>query len=111
MTDEFCLPDGCYEIYMGPQGNLQEGLWQLKVDNVIILQSENFNSYVTFSVGISTCNAEGCNNQQACNFSPFDMGNSECCYECVELNLTPGMGNPYYPWEIWTSDPVQAIGN
>lgn len=109
MSESFCLPDGCYEIYIGPQGNLQEILWELKVNDVSILQSQSFNTPINFSVGISTCIEEGCNNQQACNFSPFDMGSSECCYECVELNLIPGIGNPYYPWEIWTSGPNQVL--
>jgi len=100
LSEQICLLDGCYRIYMSPQGQMQEILWEIKVDGLITLVSESYDTYINFSVGTRVCNSGGCNNQQACNFSPYDMSTSDCCYECTEVELAQGQIPGITQWEV-----------
>ncbi|MDZ4822195.1 MAG: hypothetical protein SH856_01925 [Flavobacteriales bacterium] len=108
-SELMCLEPGCYSIYIGPQGNIQELLWQITVDGIAALTTDDYNTYLNFSVGDGTCNTNGCNNQQACNFNSFDLSNNYCCYNCNTASLTEPSTPSYTNWELWTTDAIPIL--
>ncbi|MBL7944409.1 MAG: hypothetical protein JNM00_16735, partial [Flavobacteriales bacterium] len=105
LLDFVCLPDGCYSIYISPQGVLQDLLWSISVDGTVVFTSDAYEEYIYFSVGEGECNAGGCANEQACDFTPFGTSFQNCCYySCVNGAVTAGTSPETNTWTIYTDE-------
>lgn len=88
----FCLPVGCYNVFVGT-GNCDELLsWELNaIDqsfNRILIASGVANVEVAFSAGGAVCSA-GCTDPSACNFTAIaTCDDGSCCYwNCASIKM------------------------
>jgi hypothetical protein len=72
----------------------------------------NFSGAEYFGVTLVSCTPQGgCNDPAACNYTPGDPDNSECCYgSCLTLNAGGGGWDGEISWEI-TNDVGASMGS